>query len=154
MASAVVTSPLRVRVPSGAYTKSCRLSAGGPSLQVTAPEHDSDNSPPRAQDTSLNRNLQSPLLRGALLMCTHALHFAAFGVFTVVKTVIIDFMPCSLVGLLTYRISEREDGGSLYRRKLCTAHPDTRRPRRLLYERLLLTSNVLFYIVIFTPRFI
>jgi len=68
VARAVVTSPQRVRVPSGAYSKSCRLSTGGPSLQVTAPENDSDNSPPSDQDTSLNRNLQSPLLHGALLM--------------------------------------------------------------------------------------
>jgi hypothetical protein len=80
-----VTSPQSVHVPSGAYSKSCRLSTGGPCLRVTAPEHNSDNSPPRAHDTSLNRNFQSPLLHGAL-------HFVAFEVFTVVKTYIIGFM--------------------------------------------------------------
>jgi hypothetical protein len=51
MASAV-TSPLRVRVDSGAYSKSCRPNTGGPSLRVTVPERDSDNSPPSAHDTS------------------------------------------------------------------------------------------------------
>ena len=118
--------------PPGAYSKSCRLSTAGPCLRVTAPEFDSDNSPPSAQDTGLNRNLQSTLLHGALLMCTRALHFVAFGVFTVVKTVVTDFKTtCSLVGLLTHRISEREDGGSLHLRELATAHPSTQQPRRL-----------------------
>lgn len=84
MARAVI-SPQRVRVPPGAYSKSCRLSTGGPCLRVTAPEHDSDNSPPSAHDTSFNRNLHSPLLHGAL-------HFVALEVFTVVKTFIVVFM--------------------------------------------------------------
>jgi hypothetical protein len=72
----------------------------------------------------------------------------------VVKICIVDFMATySLVRLLAYRISEHEDGGSLYLRKLGTCPSCTPRPRRLYCERLLLTSNVLFYIVIYTPLF-